>query len=76
MRPNLELEGRPRHYWHGFAFGERVSILPFGCIALHIQERPFFYHRGIYYQHLNNEYQAVAPAGGAAHSGTEHGDLA
>ena len=63
---DVEVDVHRRHSWNDFAFGRRLTALPFGFIGLQIGGVPYDYSDGIYYQPADGGYQEVYPPVGAA----------
>ena len=63
---DVEADFHHRYFWHDFAFGRRLGVLPLGFLTLQIGGVPYYYCDGIYYQPVDGGYQEIYPPVGAA----------
>jgi hypothetical protein len=62
---DVDVDIHRHEFWHDFAFGRRLAVLPFGYVQLNIGGAPYYYDDGIYYQPYAGGYQEVYPPSGA-----------
>ena len=61
---DVDVDVNRQRFWHGFVFGERRPALRPGYRQIYVQNQPYFYDDGIYYQQAGEGYQEVyAPVG-------------
>lgn len=61
---DANVDVRPPRFWYGFVFGKQVPILRAGNLRIVVDNVPYFYDDGIFYQQVDNVYQEVyAPIG-------------
>ncbi len=75
VRRDWEADIHAHHFWHDFAFGHRLGVLPVGYLSLAIGGVPYCYYDGIYYQPVDGGYQEVYPPVGADISGLPDGAI-
>ncbi len=62
---DVEVDVNRSRYWHGFVFGARHHALRSGYVRILVNNSPYFYDDGIYYQQTGDYYQEVYPPLGA-----------
>ena len=62
---DVEVDIDHSRYWSGFEYGRRVGSLRSGCRRIFVNQTPYFYDDGLYYQQSGNEYQEIYPPIGA-----------
>ena len=60
-RRDVEVDVDHARFWHGFVFGQRVRDLRDGYRRVFLNGTPYFYDGGIYYQQVDQGYQAIYP---------------
>jgi len=62
---DVEVDFRRPRFWHDFTFGRRMHTLRVGYMRIFVNNAPFYYDDGIFYQPVGDDYQEVYPPVGA-----------